>query len=639
MRIAAAVVVVFLVLVGAGPDSASVIGVAAASPLSILVTPASDTIASPACPDASRCTLRKAIETANVDVTASAVTITFNTTVFPSATPTTVSIATTPLPPVTRADLAIDGSGAGVRILSAAAGAPDGLVLSGARSRVSGISIARFAGTCLKLSGADVVVGGERATGHGNDFGDCGTAIRTEGTNTRVQGNRVGFGADGLSVAAVQLGIVVAGSNSVVGDDGLGPGYQNRVGNAQVAVVVGGTGTSPVTGIKIISNIFGQAVDGRAAPVGVAVRLLSPVTSAQVASNSVSNAQTGIALQGSVGGPSAQGVRIAANTFSQIGHLSVDLNEDNQTNPNDVGDGDAGANDLTNTPVLTAAEIQSASTVAISGTYSSLALARTYRIEFFASSTGDPSGSGEAQRYLGFTDVTTDGTGNASFNVTLSAAVAIGEVASATATDLTLSETSELSANVTATNTASTLDATKSPTLNAVTEDAGAPSGAVGTLISQLVDFASPSGQVDNVTDPNTGAVLGIAITAVNSSNGTWLYSTNDGASWSALGAVSDAAARLLAADAGTRLYFQPNADYNGTLADAITFRAWDQTSGSNGTLADTSANGGTTAFSTATDTASLVVNAVNDVPTITNLSSDSLAYSCLLYTSDAADE
>jgi len=353
MRIAASVVVVFLVLVGAGPDSASVIGVAAASPLSILVTSASDTIASPACPDASRCTLRKAIETANVDVTASAVTITFNTTVFPSATPTTVSIATTPLPPVTRADLAIDGSGAGVRILSAAAGAPDGLVLSGARSRVSGISIARFAGTCLKLSGADVVVGGERATGHGNDFGDCGTAIRTEGTNTRVQGNRVGFGADGLSVAAVQLGIVVAGSNSVVGDDGLAPGYQNRVGNAQVAVVVGGTGTSPVTGIKIISNIFGQAVDGRAAPVGVAVRLLSPVTSAQVASNSVSNAQTGIALQGSVGGPSAQGVRIAANTFSQIGHLSVDLNEDNQTNPNDVGDGDAGANGLRNYPGFT----------------------------------------------------------------------------------------------------------------------------------------------------------------------------------------------------------------------------------------------------------------------------------------------
>ena len=54
-------------------------------------------------------------------------------------------------------------------------------------------------------------------------------------------------------------------------------------------------------------------------------------------------------------------------------------------------------------------------------------------------------------------------------------------------------------------------------------------------------------------------------------------------------------------------------------LATAITFRAWDQTDGSNGTLADTNGNGGTTAFSTATDTASLVINPVADTPSVTN--------------------
>ena len=58
---------------------------------------------------------------------------------------------------------------------------------------------------------------------------------------------------------------------------------------------------------------------------------------------------------------------------------------------------------------------------------------------------------------------------------------------------------------------------------------------------------------------------------------------TNGGTTWNALGAVAGNSARLLAADANTRLYFQPNANYNGTLASAITFRAWDQTSGSNG--------------------------------------------------------
>ena len=103
----------------------------------------------------------------------------------------------------------------------------------------------------------------------------------------------------------------------------------------------------------------------------------------------------------------------------------------------------------------------------------------------------------------------------------------------------------------------------------------------MGTLVSGLVDFAVPAGQVDNVTDVDSGALLGIAVTAADTTNGAWWYSTNNGASWNVLGAVASNNARLLAADANTRLYFQPNANYNGTLASAITFRAWDQTSGS----------------------------------------------------------
>ncbi len=54
-------------------------------------------------------------------------------------------------------------------------------------------------------------------------------------------------------------------------------------------------------------------------------------------------------------------------------------------------------------------------------------------------------------------------------------------------------------------------------------------------------------------------------------------------------------------------------------MASAITFRAWDQTSGSNGAVADTTTNGGSTAFSSATDTASLVINPLNDAPVITS--------------------
>ncbi|ASJ70625.1 DUF4347 domain-containing protein [Granulosicoccus antarcticus] len=133
-------------------------------------------------------------------------------------------------------------------------------------------------------------------------------------------------------------------------------------------------------------------------------------------------------------------------------------------------------------------------------------------------------------------------------------------------------------------NTAPVLDNAQSPIISPVDEDAGVPTGAVGSLVSELVDFATPSGQVDNVTDPDSGAGLGIAISAADTSNGTWFYSTNNGSTWNTLGAVSDTNARLLAADASTRLFFQANADYHGTLANAITFHAWDQTSGSNGT-------------------------------------------------------
>jgi hypothetical protein len=145
---------------------------------------------------------------------------------------------------------------------------------------------------------------------------------------------------------------------------------------------------------------------------------------------------------------------------------------------------------------------------------------------------------------------------------------------------------------LTVSQTAPTLDPTKSPALTPENEDAPAPSGAVGTLVSQLVDFASPAGQVDNVTDPDTNALLGIALTGADTTRGSWWYSTNNGVIWNALGTVNELTARLLAADAGTRIYFKPNTNWIGVLTNAITFRAWDQTAGSNGGAAVTRSNG-----------------------------------------------
>ena len=148
--------------------------------------------------------------------------------------------------------------------------------------------------------------------------------------------------------------------------------------------------------------------------------------------------------------------------------------------------------------------------------------------------------------------------------------------------------------------------------LFSVQEDAAAPSGFVGTSVSSFLGpFSGGFTEYDNVLT----STVGIAVTGLDSANGTWWYSINNGSSWLTFGSVSESSARLLASDA--RVYFKPNANFNGTLDNAITFRAWDQTTGTNGGTANTTSNGGTTAFSSTTDTASLTVQAVNDAPSV----------------------
>ena len=156
-------------------------------------------------------------------------------------------------------------------------------------------------------------------------------------------------------------------------------------------------------------------------------------------------------------------------------------------------------------------------------------------------------------------------------------------------------------------NDAPVLDNRGSMSLAAIDQgDANNP----GTLVSDIL--ASAGG--NPITDEDAGALTGIAVIGADTAHGTWQFSTDGGATWSALGAVSDSSARLLVADAGTRVRFVPAAGFNGTVADGITFRAWDQTSGANGGLGDASVTGGSSAFSVAFATASIEVRPVDSV-------------------------
>ena len=119
------------------------------------------------------------------------------------------------------------------------------------------------------------------------------------------------------------------------------------------------------------------------------------------------------------------------------------------------------------------------------------------------------------------------------------------------------------------------LDTAAAPALGSIFEDAEAPAGVVGTLVSSLIDAGGP---LNNFSDAD-GDLPGIALTGTNLQGGTLWYSVNGGTTWLDVGTVSALAPRYLAADATTRLYFEPAANSSGTLADVISFKAWDRTS------------------------------------------------------------
>ncbi len=140
-----------------------------------------------------------------------------------------------------------------------------------------------------------------------------------------------------------------------------------------------------------------------------------------------------------------------------------------------------------------------------------------------------------------------------------------------------------------------------------------------GILVTDLL----ARGAGGTITDADAGAQKGIAVTAIDKTFGKWQYTTAANpadADWTDIdagGAVSDASALLLAADGTTRIRMTSTLrpHHDGTVAQGfipieskldtgITFRAWDRSTGTAGQRADTSTNGGTTAFSTAKESA-----------------------------------
>jgi CSLREA domain-containing protein len=371
----------------------------------------------------------------------------------------------------------------------------NGLVLAGGNSTVRGLVINRFKtnGIVIKTNGGNTIIGnfiGTDATGtlprpngqyvsvpnpmvsngiyvdatapnniiggtdvsernviSGNNFG---VGIMLMSSGNIVRGNFIGTNAAGTSALGNGFGVGILRANSnTVGGTSAGAG--NIIsGNEMAAMEIAGS-SNIIQGNYIGTDVTGILPIGNAwVGISIAGGELNPASN-NLIGGTVPGAGNIIAFNATIGPgigindrATTIGNAVLGNSIFANGSLGIDIGPEGLT-VNDVGDGDVGGNNLQNFPLLDSAGVFDAGTI-INGTLNSQP-ATTYRLEFFANAACDPTGYGEGQTYLGFANVTTNGTGNAVFSANLSAVTSIGQLISATATDPN-NNTSEFSACV-----------------------------------------------------------------------------------------------------------------------------------------------------------------------------------------------
>jgi hypothetical protein len=312
-------------------------------------------------------------------------------------------------------------------------------------------------------------------TGFGN-YGEhgvpAGTTVQISDTiGTLIQNNYIGTTPDGMAIgnqaSTEGIGIMNQNRDLVIRDNliaasalGVYPASGVPFGQAIYIQAYDGDVGGFTDNVQIYNNTLGLNALGE--PVLGGVYGVSVATYAQDASFDVriggpepgqgnviaGHLENGVIMQIAPGVPPGPGtgIRVSGNSIYYNGALDIELMPNTWTlgpTPNDPLDADVGANGLQNFPELVSAERQGSS-VHVVGTLSSSPL-DDFTVEFFASPACDPSGFGPGETFLGSTSVTTDAAGNASFDVTLPASVAVGAVVTATATIEPAGQTSEFS--------------------------------------------------------------------------------------------------------------------------------------------------------------------------------------------------
>jgi Domain of unknown function (DUF4347)/Cadherin domain/Right handed beta helix region/Periplasmic copper-binding protein (NosD) len=479
----------------------------------------------------------------------------------------------------TRNGIEIDGNGGTATANNVIQGNRIGTNAAGSAALANGHS-----GIVLVGQANNTLIGGT-AAGAGNLVsGNVWFGIEMIGAGTNfntVQGNLVGTDVTGmLALGNLQAGVSMfnGASNNLIG--GSAAGARNVIsasGFDGVFIATLNPSANRVQGNYIGTDITGNGLLGNG---GTGVQLEAAASGNLIGGvnagegNLIAGNEQGVHVRADAGaGNAVLGNSIHSNTL-----LGIDLGAAGVT-ANDSGDGDSGANNLQNAPVLASA-VSSGGSTTISGSLNSNP-STSYRIEFFSSPSADASGYGEGRTYLGFATVATDAAGNTAINAVLGVAVTAGHVVTATATvDLgggNYGSTSEFAANV----VCQTPPVNTVPGPRTVNEDSA--------LVINGVSVSDPDGNLSTVR-------LTVA-------NGTLSVSLAGGASISS-GANASASLTL----AGTQ------AQINAALA-AITYQGTSNFNGSDTlTVLSTDTQGATDS-----DTVAITVTAVNDAPVTTS--------------------
>ena len=372
-------------------------------------------------------------------------------------------------------------------------------------------------GVSLWFGASGNTIGGT-AAGAGNLLsGNTGTGLTVADTgtsNNTVQGNVIGLNAAGsATLGNGAQGIWVGSGTQSNTFGGTAAGAGNVIGGSfYAAIEINGATTTGnvVQGNTIGTNLAGTLNAGNSAGVLVLAGAGSnPIGgTAAGAGNVVANSTgVGIGIAGTGTGNAVLGNRVYAS-----GGLGIDLRNDGVTSNESAAalDADTGANNLQNFPILSNATTDGVQ-VTIPGTLDSAANGY-YRVEFFASASGDASGHGEASRYLGSVNVATDGAGHGTFNAVLTAPVAIGEVVTATATAsnagyTVFTDTSEFASNVVANAEANDAPVNTVPGAQVMNEDSSLVFSSAGGNLISIADIDAPAAIVQVTLTATNGTI------------------------------------------------------------------------------------------------------------------------------------